>query len=307
MTFDLRSLQHFITVAECGGFARAARQLRLSQPSLSRSIMQLEEVVGAKLFSRDTRGTAITQAGRRFLPHAVSILNEVQRARDLFDSGEESPVEQIRIGVSPSLLHHGLPNVLKQLLQSNPRCGVVVVTGTREWLSEAVRSREIDVSVCLVAAFLTQEREQLQGLQFEEIATETVIPVAVSDHPVFAEPVTLDAASQHGWAVPHQMSVSYRFETAFFRRGLAAPQQRLNCASMSLLREAICDWRLLALAPRQFVAGDIASGRLRALELGELNFSYSVTILTAKDALLPPACKELIDAFRREVGKVFAA
>lgn len=307
MAFDLRSLEHFVTVAESGGFARAARQLHLTQPTLSRSIAHLEDALGAKLFTRDTRGTTITDAGTRFLPHAVSILNEVNRARDIFDSGSENRIDQIRLGVSPILLHTGLPEAIRNTLSDCPHAGVVVSTGTRESLISALRSREIDLIACLIEGFLTADRENLQGLVFEEVGHEVILPAARPDHPVFTGEETLEAVARLGWAVPHQMSVSYRFETAFFRRGLPMPIQKLNCASMSLLHRAMLDWSLLGLTPTRLITQDVEAGRLRTLDIPDLHFPYSVTLLTAKDVLLPETCRHLMRGIRDHAATAFPA
>jgi len=77
----MRQLEYFITIAEEGGFNRAANRLHVAQPSLSVQIKALEEEVGARLFERDKRNVFLTQAGKQFQQHARAILSLAETAK----------------------------------------------------------------------------------------------------------------------------------------------------------------------------------------------------------------------------------
>lgn len=278
---DLRALEHFVTVAEVGGFAEASRKLHLSQPTLSRSIAQLEEAVGAKLFSRGARGTTVTDDGRRLLPHALSILGEVRQAQALFDTANEKPLDPVVIEASPNFLHMGLPEALNSLFVEQPDTSAVVHTATMEIALDNVRTRKSDIALCLVAKH-THHHRNYEGLLFDELGTEMLIPVARPGHDALAGPQNLQALSTHEWAIPYQLSVSYRFETAFFRRNIPVPPQRLNCASITLMRFAVVDCGLIGLMPRSLVTHELRSGELRELDIEELRFEYVVLTAAAK-------------------------
>jgi LysR family transcriptional regulator of gallate degradation len=303
MTIDLRALEHFVGVAESGGFAAAARKLNTSQPGLSRSIAQLESSLGAKLFERTTRGTMVTEEGRRLLPHALSILSEVGRAQSLFETGPSDTAEQLVIGVSPSLLYRGLPEALEEITARPDKLNVIVRSGTIEELLDQVRRREMTIAVCFVPNYMSGRRSDHADVVFEELTEETMFPVARADHPIFTsiggEP-TLPALSAHDWVIPHQMSVSYRFESAFFRRNLPIPIQRLNCSSMFLLKRAILDWSLIGIVPHFLVDDEIAAGTLRPLELPELQFPYALSVITARSATLSPGATMVLEVLRRQ-------
>lgn len=285
MAIELRALEHFVRVAESSGFAAAARKLRTSQPNLSRSIAQLEASMGAKLFDRTTRGTAITEEGRRLLPHAIAIINEIARAQSLFETPQEEEIEQVGIGVSPSLLYRGLPAALATLTQHPDKRNIVISTGTLEELLEQVRKHSVHVALCIVPDYMSGRRSDHADVVFQELAQEEMIPVARSGHPVFASEPSMADLSRHDWVVPHQMSVSYRFESAFFRRNLAVPAQRLNCSSMHLLMTAILDWSLIGIVPRFLVERELAAGTLRVLNMPELHFPYALSMITLKSAV----------------------
>ncbi len=77
---DLRHLRYFVTVAEQGGFSKAAALLNMAQPPLSAQIKDLEVMVGARLFARDKRNVALTEAGQALLPEARAVLAAAHRA-----------------------------------------------------------------------------------------------------------------------------------------------------------------------------------------------------------------------------------
>lgn len=302
---DLRSLSHFVAICREGGFARASRVLHHSQPSLTRSIRQLEEVLGVSLFQRSARGTVITEAGKRLLPHATAVLNEADRAASLFaPSNPASTVRRVAIGVSPSLFEHGMPDVLRELLASMPDLGIVLRQDLFEAMLTALRERAIELAVSVVPAGDPILGRSLTGLSFEELARDRFVPVAAPDHALFAADATLAEAGRHGWAVPHQMSLSWSFEGVFLRHGQAIPAQRLNASSIRVLEAAATDMGLIAMLPLIAVGEAVAAGRLRILELDELHIPYMVGLITP--STLSPGAAPVVALLRERFATAFA-
>jgi DNA-binding transcriptional LysR family regulator len=99
---DLRLVRYFTVVAEHRHFGRAADELRVAQPSLSRQIRQLEAQVGVRLLDRGRQGTRLTHAGEAFLPQARALLHSAARARAAAQAAAQP--SRIVIGYTAGLL-----------------------------------------------------------------------------------------------------------------------------------------------------------------------------------------------------------
>lgn len=102
---DIKTLKNFIVIAENGSICKAARELHLSQPPLSKQLKQLEEELHVQLFERSSRGVALTDQGRILYAHAISLVNYSDMIVRELSSGEQSPV---RLGMITSSVHYAI-------------------------------------------------------------------------------------------------------------------------------------------------------------------------------------------------------
>src|SRR5215469_10683899 len=100
---DFRQLKYFAVVAEAKSFTRAAELLRLAQPALSNQMQKLEEDLQEQLLIRHSRGIELTDAGRRLLGHARTILHQLDVAREDVHGAREEPEGLVRVGMSRSV------------------------------------------------------------------------------------------------------------------------------------------------------------------------------------------------------------
>lgn len=91
MDLDLRLVRYFTVVAEYGNFGRAATELHVAQPSLSRQIQRLEAQLGVRLFDRSPQGSSLTDAGQAYLPRARTLLREAEHAADAARAAVQPP------------------------------------------------------------------------------------------------------------------------------------------------------------------------------------------------------------------------
>lgn len=299
---ELRQLEHFVTVAQEGGFARAARRLSLSQPTLTRSIGALEDHLKVSLFDRSNRGTTLNAAGNKLLPHAVAMLQEAERARAEFGAGGYAGgPEPVRIGISPNMLYTPFPKYLREAIQNESSVRYVVSTGTHETLYKGLRQRDLDLAICLTTGVPLEPKAEY--VKYRVIGREQVVPVARSDHAALAQnPPSLEAISRYRWAVPLQLSVTYRFDYLFHQRGIPLVAQTFNSSSLELTLRAVAEWGLLGMLPRTLLEQNPFRSTLVELEIPELILGYDISVMRNSGDDLSAVALELVDALEGDLG-----
>lgn len=139
---EFRHLRYFLALAEELHFGRAAQRLSISQPPLSLNIQQLEASVGARLFSRNSRGVQLTAAGQAFVPAARALLAQASAAMREAREVAQGQAGELQIGFAGTLLYCGLPQVLQRFQDSHPRLRLALrELSSTEQLAELVRDR----------------------------------------------------------------------------------------------------------------------------------------------------------------------
>ncbi|MES0403016.1 MAG: LysR substrate-binding domain-containing protein [Hyphomicrobium sp.] len=113
-------LKVFVSVAESGGFAKAAARLRSSPPAVTRTVAALEQRVGVQLFNRTTRMVSMTEAGRRFLEHARRILTDLDVAESELAGESTMPSGHLTITSPVTMGRMMLPSIVTDFLHAHP-------------------------------------------------------------------------------------------------------------------------------------------------------------------------------------------
>ena len=143
---DFQHLREFATIAESGSFSKAARQLRLAQPPLSRHIRQLEDELGLKLFVRTASGVQITPEGSLLLGQARVVLDDTSAFLDLAVRAKAGLASTLRIAMAP-----GLGEVVNRIRMHLGACSPPVAIEGSDMASSsqyiALRRRAVDVGL----------------------------------------------------------------------------------------------------------------------------------------------------------------
>ncbi len=152
MAFTLRQLQFFIAAAEAGSVTGAARELSISQSSVTEAIRALEDDLGVQLFERMARGLLITQKGSAFLRHARQILADVSTSRTAFASEQEPLTGRLTLGVTSLVAGYVLSDVLRRFRRAFPQVELSVVEDKGDYLQHLLIGGELDVAVVLTSS-----------------------------------------------------------------------------------------------------------------------------------------------------------
>jgi len=121
----------FVSVVEHGGFAAAARALKMPKSSLSHRIAQLESALGVRLIQRTSRSFSVTHVGREFHRHAAAMLIEAGAAEEAVRRNVSEPAGLVRVTASPGISHAGLAGLLAAFLIDYPKIQIVQHTTNR--------------------------------------------------------------------------------------------------------------------------------------------------------------------------------
>ena len=152
MKLSLRQLQAFVATARLRSFSRAAHQLGISQPALSKAVGDLEMDVGYALFERTTRRVSLTTAGRQFLPSAERVINAYGSAREDLVSLARGRGGRVSVACLPSIAFGLMPKVLVAFAADHPDIIVDLIEQRADQVADSVRSGEVDLGLSNVVS-----------------------------------------------------------------------------------------------------------------------------------------------------------
>ena len=176
---ELDQLRYFLQVAQRGNFTRAAQDLMISQPALSRSIQKLEEELGQPVFERKSRSVCLTDAGTLLQGRALQILRLIEETKaEITDDGQSG---RVRIGAIPTIAPYFLPELLRSFSTEFPKASLIVQENTTDVLLKCCTQGEIDLAILALPV-------AAKYLETEELFEEELLVVLPPDHPLVDQP-----------------------------------------------------------------------------------------------------------------------
>lgn len=255
MSIEFEDLRVFLAAAEHGSFGRAASALGLAQPSVSNRIAALERRLGRSLFSRSTRGAALTAAGERLVPHA-------RRARQVIEDAQAAArtthhLPPIRVLLSASFAPVLLPVVVDAFESADRPLSVSYDHGPA--IVRAIAAGEADIGFLAPCPHPTTVVLRSLGASPVVAAVAPDHPLALRRHPALADlgdhPIAFSSWGDGADLFIEQLPGDARVCTIF-------PVS----AAAQLARER----GYVALAPQAALAADLRSGTLTRLPIGDL-------------------------------------
>ncbi|WP_179296490.1 MULTISPECIES: LysR substrate-binding domain-containing protein [unclassified Mesorhizobium] len=179
MSVELRHLRAFIAVAEDKNFRRAADRLNIAQPALSRTIRDLEGLLGVRLFDRTTRMVTMTAAGIAFLPEARDVLEHVAAAIRVAHRVNEGDLGTISVGFNDFAINDALPKIVRDFRSRYPDVEVELRSMSSPDMAEALRKRRLDVGFLFGAHLVS-------NLEFQIVRREQLICLLPRGHKLAA-------------------------------------------------------------------------------------------------------------------------
>src|SRR6201996_8414583 len=173
---EFHQLRYVCAVAETASFSRAAERCQVAQPSLSQQVLKLEKDLGAKLFDRLGRSVRLTESGRAFIPHARSILAQMEAARSSVAEKSVDNRGSVAVGVIPTVAPYLMPRYTAAFAKKYPDAKLRIVEQTTPELIESLREHSVDFAILALPL-------RHKDLEVSPICTEPLFAVLPRDHP----------------------------------------------------------------------------------------------------------------------------
>ncbi|EJG8429731.1 LysR family transcriptional regulator [Salmonella enterica] len=293
----LRHLHTFVAVAQQGTLGRAAETLNLSQPALSKTLNELEQLTGTRLFERGRLGAQLTVPGEQFLTHAVKVLDALNTAGQALNRKEDASADVVRVGALPTAALGILPAAIGRFHQQKKSTSLQVATMNNTMLLAGLKSGEIDLGIGRMS-----DPELMGGLNYELLFLESLKLVVRPGHPLLQETITLSRVME--WPVvvsPKGTVPRQNAETLLQSQGCKMPAGCIETLSASLSRQLTVDYDYVWFVPSGAVKEDLRQATLVSLPVPTQSAGEPIGILTRVDIPLSTGAQMLIAAIRKSM------
>jgi DNA-binding transcriptional LysR family regulator len=289
MEFD--EIQTFLTIAELGGFTRAAQRLHRSQPAISRRLGILEQELGAPLFERLRGRARLTEAGRAFLPHAEAALASLRDGRDAVH-GLQSRIEgTVSLALVGTLADTHIIEALRRFAAQSKSLRLELRTASSREVTDLVRRGEATLGL----RYNASERPELVSL---DAGSETMLVVAAPGHRLVGRRIR-EARLLAGerWVgfppTPGERGTAQTLQRQLIRAGLEGAEVTLIDSLTAQKRLAQAGFGL-ALVPESSVRDELRQGSLVALDIPPMRTTIPIVALYRRTGYLSAAAKALL-------------
>jgi DNA-binding transcriptional LysR family regulator len=268
---ELDDIRAFVAVAEARSVSRAARELHLTQPAVTRRVQRLEAALGTVLCDRRRRPFALTAAGQAALERCRRVLLAVRDVRSAA-GGDDLPTREIRVGVAHALTEVTLTEPVDRLRRAFPRVALSLGTGWSRDLLERVRAGALDAAVIL----LSDDERLPAGLDATRLGRERLVVVEPRRGPRGARGAGLAALDGSGWVLNPEGCAA----RALLQRALHGAGVRLRVAvetyTYELQLALVARRRGLGLVPARILARSPLRARVRVRRVRGLDFPLTI-------------------------------
>ncbi|EHA6983129.1 LysR family transcriptional regulator [Salmonella enterica] len=293
----LRHLHTFVAVAQQGTLGRAAETLNLSQPALSKTLNELEQLTGTRLFERGRLGAQLTVPGEQFLTHAVKVLDALNSAGQALNRKEDASADVVRVGALPTAALGILPAAIGRFHQQQKSTSLQVATMNNTMLLAGLKSGEIDLGIGRMS-----DPELMGGLNYELLFLESLKLVVRPGHPLLQETITLSRVMEWPVVVSPKGTVPRQNAEALLQsQGCKMPAGCIETLSASLSRQLTVDYDYVWFVPSGAVKEDLRQATLVSLPVPTQSAGEPIGILTRVDIPLSTGAQMLIAAIRKSM------
>ena len=262
---DVRALRYFVSAAKLNSISRAASQLHVAQPALTRKIQKLESSLGVQLLSRSSTGVLLTEAGARLLERAESILRQIDRTSAEIRASGSDPRGPVSVALMPAVASLVAPPLVTRMRERYPHVTLRISEGLTNVIVAGLVARKIDLG-------LIPAKPIDAALSATPLLTEPMFLIgprsAKSGRAAKAEPgITLQKLARYPLLLPSRGNVLREQIEALARRRGVALDIREDVDSTAVIKHLMLSGLGYTIQSYGFVHEEIERGQLGALPL----------------------------------------
>jgi DNA-binding transcriptional LysR family regulator len=293
----LRDLHIALAVAEAGSMTRAAEELAVSYPVVSKTISELEHTLGVRLFDRSSSGVEPTHYGRALLKSGAAVFDEMRRGLQQIEFIKQPDAGDLRIGSSIVVDAGLLPAILEQFSRDFPRAVLHVMhedIATQQY--DNLRNRNVELVLGRLPVTMNEP-----DLVAEPLFDEPNVVVAGSESS-WAKRRNLTLADLIGepWVLAQPGSLARSLQDEVFRNsGLEPPSATVLTVSLHLYMRVIETGHWVGLVPASVMRFGGRQMQIKVLPVKILSPPAPVGFVTVKDRTLTPLAERFIECTRK--------
>lgn len=284
MNQNLSAYRIFYTVAHAGNISKAAKELYISQPAISKSIQKLEDGIGCKLFLRSSRGVTLTEEGELLYSYVKNAFETLTLGEEKLHRSIELGVGHLKIGVSSTLCKYLLLPYLKEFIKRHPHISISITCQSTNDTLKLLEENKIDIG-------LIGKPDNTKNIQFDYLEEIEDIFVATKDYlrNLKMRGVTKSHILQNSTLMlldKHNMTRQYIDD--YLQINHIHVQDSIDISDMDLLIEFAKIGVGVACVIKSFVTSELAEGTLVEIPLGipihkrEVGFAYKTQLKPSK-------------------------
>jgi len=298
---NFRHIRCFLEVARQQSVSLAASKLNIAQSAISRTLGELEAIVGVELLVRNRRGSHLTRAGREFHDRVAGAVTQIRLAYQLADLDAEAP-QTVTLGAVPSVAATLLPQTLTAFQEQNRNVTVRVIEEHNQALLALLRSGELDFALGRLIS-----TDTISGLAFEHLFDERIEFHVCADHPLRGAD-SLAIADLADWPIVVNLPgtiVRAELGRRLTAEGVCDTLELVETNSPSLARELVQDARRIWLAPSGVVGPEVSSGAMFTLDVSDWLLERPVGIWSNPSSLQSHQTQQMIDEIRARAASTY--
>jgi DNA-binding transcriptional LysR family regulator len=299
----LRELHILMAVAQCGGIGKAAAQLAVSQPAVSKAIADMEHTLGVRLLDRTAQGVEPTLYGSVLLKWGVAVFDDLRQGVKEIEHLADPTAGEVWIGSTDPMTAGLVPAVIDRLSGQFPRLVFnVMQVSTLEAQYRDLRERSIDLILGRMVTPIADEDLNVQILFDDPL----FVVAGVNSKWLRRRRIAPAELTNEAWCLPrYDVFVGSRFAEAFRTTGLDAPRHTVRSNSIQLFTALLATGRFLSVLSGSTLKFSGKRLGLRALPVDLPIRPGPVGVVTLKNRTISPVAQLFIDC-AREVAKPLA-